>query len=209
MSSVRIVGIDPDPEILQALRRSVERSGYGFAGAGDVAEGVRLVRSARPDAVLVRAEAGTLALLREADRDVPMLALVEGGREGEWEEFLGLGGVSVLPFPITEAELAARLGSLLRWARRPADEGVLTVGPVSVDLERGELLRPQAQPLTGSELGILRKLLDPPGRACARRELPAEGERAVDVHVAALRAKLGSAGRRIETVRGVGYRFRP
>ena len=78
----------------------------------------------------------------------------------------------------------------------------------SQDLERGELLRPQSQPLTASELEILRWLLSPPGRAVTRRQIPVGTERAVDVHVAALRSKLGSAGGCIETLRGIGYRFR-
>ena len=47
-----------------------------------------------------------------------------------------------------------------------------------------------------------------PGRAVTRRQIPVGTERAVDVHVAALRSKLGSAGGCIETIRGIGYRFR-
>ena len=62
--------------------------------------------------------------------------------------------------------------------------------------------------LTASELEILRWLLSPPGRAVTRRQIPVGTERAVDVHVAALRSKLGSAGACIETIRGIGYRFR-
>ena len=108
---------------------------------------------------------------------------------------------SARPGPGGGAEFTVRLGALLRWAKRPGTEGVLHVGPVTVDLERGELIRPQAQPLTTSELS-------PPGRAMTRRQIPVGTERAVDVHVAALRSKLGSAGGCIETIRGIGYRFR-
>ena len=116
--------------------------------------------------------------------------------------------MNVAFFPFTEAEFRVRLGALLRWAKRPGVEAILNVGPVTVDLEKGELIRPFPQPLTASEVEVLRWLLRPPGRAVTRRQIPVGTERAVDVHVAALRSKLGTAGACIETIRGIGYRFR-
>ncbi len=220
MSDVTILAVDPDPTVLAVFRRSVTGAGYAFAFARRGDEGLRKARAESPDAIVVRVSLPDMtglefvARIREevegvhAPRTAPILLTALRGQEAEVAAGLERGAMNVLFFPLHEAEFSTRLGSVLRWARRPSNEGVLTVGPVSVDLERGELLRPQAQPLTASELEILRWLLNPPGRAVTRRQIPGGTERAVDVHVAALRSKLGSASGCIETLRGIGYRFR-
>lgn len=220
MSAVTILAVEPDPTVLSYFRRTTSTAGYTFAAARRGDEGLRKARTAPPDAIVLRVNLPDMtgmefvSRIREegqavrSPRPVPILLTALRGQESEVAAGLELGAMNVLFFPFAEGEFATRLGSLLRWAHRPADEGVLTVGPVSVDLERGELLRPQAQPLTASELEILRWLLSPPGRAVTRRQIPVGTERAVDVHVAALRSKLGTAGSCIETLRGIGYRFR-
>jgi two-component system phosphate regulon response regulator PhoB len=212
--AVSVLVIDPDPVVLHFIRRIANGSGYGFAGARSAEDALKKLRTAPPDAVVMRATLPDMSgrefisILREQPSAPPVLLTAQRGQEGEVATGLELGAVSVAFFPFTEAEFRARLGALLRWARRPGTEAVLNVGPVTVDLERGELLRPFPQPLTASELEILRWLLSPPGRAVTRRQIPVGTERAVDVHVAALRSKLGPAGQCIETIRGIGYRFR-
>ena len=220
MSDVTILAVDPDPTILASFRRSVTAAGYLFNPARRGEEGLRKARASSPDAIIVRVQLPDMTgrefvtRIREdaaevrGPRTAPILLTALRGQEPEVAAGLELGAMNVLFFPFNEAEFSIRLGSVLRWARRPSNEGVLTVGPVSVDLERGELLSPQSQPLTASELEVLRWLLSPPGRAVTRRQIPVGTERAVDVHVAALRSKLGSAGGCIETLRGIGYRFR-
>ena len=183
-------------------------------GAKRADDALKKMRSAAPDAVVMRATLPDMSgrefisILRGEQSAPPVLLTAQRGQEEEITAGLELGAVSVAFFPFTEAEFRVRLGALLRWAKRPGTDAVLNVGPVTVDLERGELIRPHPQPLTASELEILRWLLSPPGRAVTRRQIPVGTERAVDVHVAALRSKLGSAGGCIETIRGIGYRFR-
>jgi len=211
---VSVLAIDPDPVVLHFIRRSALALGYGFIGAKRAEDAFRKMRTARPDALILRATLPDLssrefiARLREEQWAPPVLLTAQRGQEAEVSAGLELGAVSVAFFPFTEAEFRVRLGALLRWAKRPGMEAVLNIGPVTVDLEKGELIRPTPQPLTASELEILRWLLSPPGRAVTRRQIPVGTERAVDVHVAALRSKLGTAGACIETIRGIGYRFR-
>ena len=211
---VSVLAIDPDPVVLHFIRRIARVSGYGFSGAKRADDALKKMRTAPPDAVVMRATLPDMSgrefisILREEQSAPPILLMAERGQEEEVAAGLELGAVSVAFFPFNEAEFTVRLGALLRWARRPGTGAVLNVGPVTVDLERGELIRPQAHPLTASELEILRWLLSPPGRAVTRRQIPVGTERAVDVHVAALRSKLGPAGSCIETIRGIGYRFR-
>lgn len=212
--TVSVLAIDPDPVVLQFVRRIAQGSGYGFAGARGASEALRRMRTAPPDAVVMRATLPDMSgrefisILRGQPSAPPILLTALRGQEAEVTAGLELGAVSVAFFPFTEAEFSVRLGALLRWSKRPGTEAVLNVGPVTVDLERGELIKPQPHPLTASELEILRWLLSPPGRAVTRRQIPVGTERAVDVHVAALRSKLGPAGTCIETIRGIGYRFR-
>ena len=211
---VSVLAVDPDPVVLNFIRRIALGSGYGFSGAKRAEDGLKKIRTLRPDAVVLRASLPDMtgrefiSLLREEQAAPPVLLTARRGQEDEVTAGLELGAVSVAFFPFTEIEFTLRLGALLRWAKRPGTEAVLNIGPVTVDLERGELIRPHPQPLTASELEILRWLLSPPGRAMTRRQIPVGTERAVDVHVAALRSKLGTAAGCIETIRGIGYRFR-
>ena len=212
MSDTTILGVDPDPSSLGELRRAVSGSGHGFRGASGGEAALQLARSERPVAVVARAAVPDMpgrelmARLRDESGGAPIVIAARRGEEAAAVAGLEEGATTVV---FDDRELLARLESLIRWSREPRREGVLAAGPIAVDLERRELLRPRVQPLTALELEILRRLLTPPGRTVTRRQIPAGTERAVDVHVAALRAKLGEEGRRIETVRGVGYRLRP
>jgi two-component system alkaline phosphatase synthesis response regulator PhoP len=218
--AVHVLAADPDPTVHAFLRRILEGSGYAFTGVRRAEEALRRIRQRRPDVFITRVELPDMsgreavALLRsdaEAVGDphpLPVLLTALRGQEDEVSAGLEEGAVNVLFFPFSEAEFSMRLGALLRWSGRGRLESVLRVGPVTVDLERGELLQPVAQPLTASELEIMRRLFSPPGRAVTRRQIPVGTDRAVDVHVAALRSKLGPAGQCIETLRGIGYRFK-
>jgi two-component system phosphate regulon response regulator PhoB len=220
MPDATVLAVDPDQTVLSFFRRLVTGSGYVFRGARRAEAALRRAREAPPDAVFLRVAlpdmtgAELVARLREEEDatrsgagSAIVLTALRGQEEGVAAGLEG-GAVSVLFFPIEEAEVSARLGGLLRWARRPREDGVLSAGPIAVDFERGMLVRPEARALTATELEILRWLLNPPGRAVTRRQLGRGAERSVDVHVAALRAKLGGAGECIETLRGVGYRLR-
>ena len=217
---VTILAIDPDPTVLSFIRRVALSAGYGFSGSRRAEDVLRKAQVLRPAAVVMRVslpDMSGLELVTLLRRDAepggsasaaPILLTALRGQEEEVSAGLELGAVNVLFFPFTEIEFTTRLGAMLRWAKRPRSESILNLGPVSVDLERGELLRPEAHSLTASELEIMRWLLNPPGRDVTRRQIPVGTERAVDVHVAALRSKLGSAGSCIETIRGIGYRFK-
>ncbi len=215
MSDTTILAIDPDPSSLGALRRAVIGSGHAFRGADGGEAALKMARAQRPDAVVARPGVPGMtgrelvSRIRDASGAVPIVIAARRGEEAAAAASLEQGATTVIFTPIEDVELASHLESLLRWSKAPRGASLLEAGPVAVDLERGELLRPHGQALTALELEILRLLLQPPGRTVTRRQIPAGAERAVDVHVASLRAKLGVEGRRLETVRGVGYRFRP
>lgn len=214
MPDVTILGVDPDPHSLKHLQQAVCRSGHAFQGAAGGEDALRMARRRQPDAVVLRPGLPDMpgrelvCRLRDAAPGAPIVLAARRGQEAEAAAALERGATALVFDPLDASALLVHLGALVRWSKEPRGGAVLEAGPVTVDLERGELVRPQRHPLTGLELEILRLLLTPPGRCVTRRQIPAGAERAVDVHVAALRAKLGEAGRWIETVRGVGYRFR-
>jgi two-component system phosphate regulon response regulator PhoB len=219
MVQAAVLAVDPDPAVLGDLRRPVVAAGHSFVGVRRGTDALRRLRELRPDAFIVRVALPDMcarefvSLLREETGllrprgAAPILLSALRGQEDEVAAGLELGAMNVIFLPPDEREIQARLGSVLRWARKPQAGVVVEAGPVAVDLERGELLRPLSQPLTPSEVEVLRCLLSPPGRVVTRRQIQVGTERAVDVHVAALRSKLGPAGRCIETLRGIGYRF--
>ena len=214
MSDTTILAVDPDPSSLGDLRRAVTGSGHGFRGAGAGEAALKLARAERPDAVVSRPAVPDMsgrelmARLLDESGGAPIVISARRGEEAEAAAGLEQGATTVIFTPIDDAELASRLESLIGWSKAPRAGELLEAGPVAVNVERRELIRPRVQPLTALEMEILRLLLTPPGRTVTRRQIPVGAERAVDVHVAALRAKLGEEGRRVETVRGVGYRFR-
>lgn len=218
--AVSVLVADPDTTVISFLRRTLEGAGYAFTGSRSGEDALRRIRQRRPDVFITRVSLPDMsgrelvALLRRdaeavaAPLTLPVLLTALRGQEEEVSAGLEEGAVNVLFFPFSEAEFSMRLGALLRWTGRGRLESLLQVGPVTVDLERGELIKPNAHPLTASELEIMRRLFSPPGRAVTRRQIPVGADRAVDVHVASLRSKLGTAGQYIETLRGIGYRFK-
>ena len=213
MAESVILAVDPDQTVLSFVRRTVLEAGHLFCGARRGADALRKGREVRPSAALVRmgvADMSGRELVTRLRAEIPSMPLLLTARKGEESEItagLELGAVNCLIFPFGDDELLERLGAMLRWEQAPRGEGVVELGDLLVDLDRGRLLRPREQSLTASELEVLRRLLDPPGRAVTRRQIPVGTDRAVDVHVASLRAKMGASGRCIQTLRGIGYRF--
>lgn len=214
MPETTILVVDPDQTVLSFLRRASISAGHLFCGSRRGGDALRKAREIQPDVAAVRMGLPDMSgreIVSRLRAEAPRASILVTAWKGEEEEIaagLELGAVNFLTFPFGDEEFLARVGTLLRWARQPRREGVLDLGPVSVDLARARVVRPFEQALTGSEVEILRRLLNPPGRAVTRRQLPVGNERAVDVHVASLRSKLGEAGECIETLRGIGYRFR-
>ena len=152
-----------------------------------------------------------------ATRRLPVIIL--SARDTEYDKIQGLDGGAddYLPKPFGMLELMSRIRALLRRSREGAstaqlEDGSLTVLPAcrQVLVEGREVL------LTPKEFEILCVLMERPGIVVSRTELQERvwgaeylGEtRTVDVHIRTLRQKLGDRGESVETVRGVGYRFR-
>ncbi|NOY13541.1 MAG: response regulator transcription factor, partial [Deltaproteobacteria bacterium] len=142
------------------------------------------------------------------------------GEEEDIVAGLELGADDYLPKPFSPQVLLARIKAVLRrksMEPQDADEATISVRDLTIDLGRNRVLAADREvQLTVSEFKLLCKLAAKPGWVFTRNQIVdavhGEGyavtDRSVDVQVVGLRKKLGPCGEYIETVRGVGYRFR-
>lgn len=225
MGQPRILVVDDERGLTQALEYNLSREGYRVAVAHDGAEGLRKAQTLLPDAVildLMLPGVGGLDVCRrlragDRTRDIPVLMLTARSEETDQVVGFTVGADDYVTKPFHTKVLLQRVKALLRRAEGKADDAdVVEVHGVRIDRVRHRATV-SARPLdlTPTEYRLLECMLRQPGRAFSRHQLMdaavGEGsivlERTIDVHVKTLRKKLGSVDL-IETVRGVGYRFR-
>lgn len=157
---------------------------------------------------------------REHTQDISIIMLTAKGEESDIVKGLECGADDYITKPFSPRVLMARIGAVLR--RREGEEAanngtVIEIGHVQIDTERHEVLvKGEPAALTATEFKLLSLLATKAGRVFTRQQIiesihegyAAVTDRSVDVQVVSLRRKLGETGRSIETVRGVGYRFR-
>jgi len=218
---VRLLVAEDDPGLRSVLERALRRNGYAVDGVADGGRALACLRSFAYDAVVMdwRMPGATgvevVRAARRAGKQVPILMLTARDATADRIEGLDAGADDYLVKPFELDELLARLRALLR---RPAValDPVLRVGDLELDPATRELRRGgELVPLTARELAILELLLRRRPSVVDRRTLAASvwddeadavGSNTIDVHVARLRAKLGTASAMVQTVRGAGYR---
>jgi two-component system phosphate regulon response regulator PhoB len=209
------------------VRYNLSREGYQVTclATGDGA--VQAVRAQKPDLVvldLLLPGMDGLEICRQIKQDpslrhTPVLLLTAKSEDVDVVAGLELGADDYMTKPFSPRVLLARIRAVLR--RRPTSAGeteqVVRIHDLVIHPGRHEvLLDGQPLALTFTEFRLLHFLAQRPGWAFSRMQIvdAVKGEdypvtdRSVDVQVAGLRKKLGASGRHIETVRGVGYRFR-
>ncbi len=212
----RILLVEDDAGVRTGLRFRLRAEGFSVLEATTSAEAWPLLPQA--DLVvldwMLPDEPGTRLLRRiraGAFAELPVLMLTARAAEADRVEGLTQGADDYLTKPFSVPELVARIRALLRRVRR----GRLVYGPLVVDLEAARVwLSGEEVRLSPREYALLAFLARRPGRVFSRQALLDAvwgadylgTPRTVDQHVAQLREKLGA--RRIETVRGQGYRFR-
>jgi two-component system phosphate regulon response regulator PhoB len=224
----KILVVEDEPDILEVVEYNLAREGFRVLTARDGESGLAKTRHELPDAVvldLMLPGVDGLEICRrlrgdELTRNVPIVMVTAKGEEADIVVGLGLGADDYLVKPFSPRELVARLRAVLRRTQaqqHKADQERIEVGGLVVDRARHEVVVDGASVVfTPTELRLLHFLASHPGRVFTRDQLlsRAIGEHAVvldrniDVHVRSIRRKLGDERERLETVRGVGYRFR-
>lgn len=225
----RILIVEDERSLTQNLTWYFGREGYETTVTHDGQEGLRKAQALLPDLILLDIMLPTmdgLTILRELrggekTRDIPVVIITAKSEESDHVVGYSMGADDYVTKPFSNKVLLAKVKALLRRVEGKADAGeVVEHGGVKIDRVRHKVLVGEAPiELTPTEFKLLECLLRQPGRAFSRHQLMdaaiGEGsivlERTIDVHIKTLRKKLSAEGASpelIETVRGVGYRFR-
>lgn len=227
MQAKTILVVDDEQDIRELIRYNLAKEGYRVECVASGEEALRRVRSVAPDLILLDlmlpgADGLEICRRLKAERrtsGLPVLMLTAKGEDADVVTGLELGADDYVVKPFSPRVLLARIRAVLRRREEPGDpdNAPVTRGEVLIDPARHEV-RVGGQPvtLTALEMRILLALARRPGLVLTRYQIvdATQGEgvgvtdRSVDVHIVSLRRKLGDSGSLIETVRGVGYRFR-
>lgn len=222
-----VLVVEDEEPIREMLQYGLERFGFSVRCVGSGEAALAAVAQERPNLILLDLMLpgmDGLEVCRSLKRDqetgtLPIIILTARDSEADIVTGLEIGADDYLTKPFSPRILSARLRAVLRrWeAGEPVGERTsVAVGGVALDRERREVtVAGRRVDLTYTEFEIIWLLASRPGKVFTRARIveAARGadatitERAIDVRLVGLRRKLGTAAARIETVRGVGYRF--
>jgi two-component system, OmpR family, alkaline phosphatase synthesis response regulator PhoP len=226
-SRERILVVDDEEDLLELVNYNLSKEGYRVHGVGTGEEALAEARKSLPDLIVLdlllpNVDGLEVCRLLKSDpktQQIPIIMLTAKSEEADVVSGLELGADDYLTKPFSPRVLLARIKALLRRRSKDAedDSGSLRIRELIIHPGRHEvLLDGGAVELTYTEFKLLHFLARKPGWAFTRGQIvdAVKGEdypvteRSVDVQVVGLRKKLGKYGQYIETVRGVGYRFR-
>lgn len=216
--------VEDDASIRDIEVYALTSTGMEARGFADAASFREALHNEKPELVILDimlpGEDG-VELLRDlrghsATASIPVIMATAKGSEYDKIQSLDLGADDYLVKPFGMMEMVSRVKAVLRRTRRETPERLLRCDGLCMDQERYTVtVDTQRVPLTLKEFDLLRLFLSHPGMVYTRAQLFSQvwgedyiGEsRTLDMHITNLRQKLGGYGKRIETVRGVGYRF--
>ncbi len=230
----KILVVEDEEDLRELLRYNLDREGFDVDVAESGEKSLEQARSSGPQVILLDLMLPNMdglevcrRLRREpATSDTPIIMVTAKGEDADIVAGLELGADDYITKPFSPRVLIARIRAVLRRRAFEADResanaaggaGPLRVDPLIVDPDRHEVtLEGRALDLTATEFRLLLLLLRRPGRVYTRQQIietihggrSAVTDRSVDVQVVSLRRKLGEYADLIQTVRGVGYRFR-
>lgn len=227
MANEKIVVIDDEENILELVSYNLSRDGYAVTGVTTGEDALKKVRTIRPDLVVLDLmlpgmdgfEVCKILKNDPKTAHIPVIMLTAKGEEADIVTGLELGADDYIVKPFSPKVLIARVRAVLRRkATEPIGESdVIQMKDLVIHPGRREVLvKGKPVSLTSTEFRMLHYLARRPGWVFTRQQIidTARGDeypvtdRSVDVHIVGLRKKLGALGELIETVRGVGYRFK-
>lgn len=216
--------VEDEKNIRELLVYTLEATGFSAKGMEDGAGLFQALKKEKPELILLDIMLpgedgyGVLEKLKAEPetRNIPVILVT--ARQSEFDKVRGLdaGADDYVTKPFGMMELVSRVKAVLRRCGRPEDSQELVCGKLRISVGRHEVYFDQRKlELTRKEFELLQYLVENAGMVMSRNQILGyvwgydfDGEtRTVDVHVRALRQKLGEAGEMLETVRGVGYRI--
>jgi len=226
MSKGTILVIDDEKDLLELVRYNLEKDQFDVITVSDGKSGLDIASRHRPDLIvldLMMPETDGLEVCRRLRSDertarIPLIMLTARATEADRVVGLEMGADDYITKPFSPRELVARVRAVLRrsaTAEQPPE--LIRHGRIVVDVSSHTVTCDgTAVSLTATEFRILLLMASRPGRVLSREDiiegaLPSDTavfDRTIDVHMTAIRRKLGRGGDYIETVRGFGYKFR-
>jgi two-component system phosphate regulon response regulator PhoB len=224
--NAKILIVDDEKDLLELLSMNLGAEGFIVTTAESSAQALASIRTNRPDLILLdimlpdTSGINLTGKLKNTPKtaNIPIILLTAKDKETDVVVGLSVGADDYVTKPFSTSVLVARIEAVLRRAY-PGEENVsevLAAGPVTI-LPSAREVRVHGKPieLTGGEYGILIALIEAGGTILSRAQLKAAlGEEAkgakariIDVHIAALRKKLGPARTIIKTIHSQGYRI--
>jgi DNA-binding response OmpR family regulator len=227
MHKPRVLIVEDEQDIAGLIKHTLERGGGADAevvGSGDAA--LKAVAARPPDLVILDLNLPVLSGLevcrilrsRSDARHMPIIMLTARTGEADRVQGLELGADDYVTKPFSLRELNARVRAVLRRSAKPDEQQAMAYSGARLNADFDAVaVAVDGAPirLTRREFELLRYLVQNKNRVVSRDKLLERvwgydrlvETRSVDVHVGRLRSKLGTAGRQIETVVGLGYRF--
>ena len=228
VSKKKIVVVEDEPDILEVLSYNLKREGFKVKSAMDGSRGLELIQQQLPDLVLL-----DLMLLgmdglqicqqlkqHASTQNVPIIMVTAKGEESDVVLGLGVGADDYIAKPFSPKELIARVKAVIRRSglnsQQPQTTAIV-IDRLQIDANKHKVMLDKTEvKLTATEFRLLHYLASHPGRVFSRELLLNQAfgndadvvDRNIDVHVRAIRKKIDPDQYFIETIRGIGYRFR-
>jgi two-component system alkaline phosphatase synthesis response regulator PhoP len=226
MEKSTILVVDDEEDIVELVKLNLAREGYKVLTCGTGEQAMEIASSKLPDLMILDLMLPGIDGLEVCRRlkshpkteQIPIIILSAKGEEADIVTGLELGADDYITKPFNGKVLVARVRRILRKSAAPIGEkATIRVHDITIDPARREVLvEDKPVELTFTEFNILHILAKRPGLVFTRYQIVdairgsdyVVTDRAVDVQIVSLRKKLGECGQYLETVRGVGYRFR-
>ena len=227
MTGERILIVEDDEDILELVRYNLTKEGYEVTAVRSGEDAIQSVDSRKPDLLVLDLMLPGLDGLEvckrikndEKTRHISIVMLTAKGEEADIVTGLELGADDYIAKPFSPRVMIARVRAVLRRKAGESsdDTSIIKIDGLVIHPGRNEVsLDDELVDLTFTEFRILHFLARRPGWVFTRDQIvdAVRGEdyavttRSVDVHIVGLRKKLGAAREFIETVRGIGYRFK-
>jgi two-component system phosphate regulon response regulator PhoB len=227
MSKEKLLVVDDEEDILELVRHTLSREGYDILCAVSGEKALDIAKATPPDLIVLDLMLPGIDGLEVAKRlkkdqrtlGTPIIMLTAKGEEADVVAGLELGADDYITKPFSPRILAARVRALLRRQSLAAEDETTVMRRHELEIHPQKhqvLVRGVPVELTFTEFQVLSFLARRPGWVFTRSQIVdavrgdgyAVTDRSVDVQIVGLRKKLGACGGYIETVRGVGYRFR-
>lgn len=228
MTGKLITFIEDEPDIQDIVAYNLRREGYQVSSALSGEDGLNLIKQKKPDLILLDLmlpgmdglEVCRNLRTQAETQNIPIIMVTAKGEESDVVLGLGLGADDYISKPFSPKELVARIQAVLRRSKEPTgssnDNSKIVYGELTIEPSKHKVtLAGEELVFTASEFKMLSVLASQPGRVFTREQLINQSlgenvvvvDRNIDVHIRAIRKKLGEHSSFIETIRGIGYRF--